>query len=327
MFRTELSPKPSNHKIQTGNRIISIGSCFADNIGQQLADHKFRVVRNPFGIIFNPLSIFELLEGALNGNPLPESSYLSRNGVYFNYKVHSELNGNSEKQLTSRITNQRNKLKKALSKSDTIIITLGTAWVYEEKKSHMLVANCHKTPTKQFDKRLLSTEDITSGFMVLKEQLQAQNPALNFILTVSPIRHIKDSFELNMVSKSILRMACHQICTHAPDVDYFPAYELMMDDLRDYRFYEKDMLHPNVVAKEYIWKKFMEVYFDESTSKFIAQWEEISAAMHHKAFQPKSEAHQKFLRNTLAKLEKLKSKVNVNKEVQQIKKQLTNQSK
>ena len=261
MFRTELSPKPSLHKIHAGNRLISIGSCFADNIGQQLADHKFKVIRNPFGIIFNPLSIFELLENAFNDNMFPESSYLIRDGIHFNYKVHSELNGNSQKQLTSKLNNQSNKLGKELHKSDAIIITLGTAWVYEEKKTQMLVANCHKTPAKQFNKRLLSTEEIVSGFMILKEQLQAKNPELKFILTVSPIRHIKDSFELNMVSKSVLRMASHQICTHAPDVDYFSAYEIMMDDLRDYRFYEKDMLHPNHVAKEYIWQKFMGVYF------------------------------------------------------------------
>lgn len=322
MFRTELSPKPSSHKIQLSSRLISIGSCFADNIGKKLSQHKFKIEQNPFGIIFNPLSIFELIEMSFNEERLPEDSYLVRDGVHFNYKVHSELHGKSQEHLESQINHQRNRLSKALQKSTTIIITLGTAWVYEEKKTHMLVANCHKTPSGQFNKRLLSSDEITSAFMLMKEQLQAQNPELKFILTVSPVRHIKDTLELNTVSKSILRLACHQISTYADDVDYFPAYELLMDDLRDYRFYEKDMLHPNDLAREYIWGKFMDVYFEKGTKQFIKSWGEIRSAMKHKAFHPESDAHQKFLRNTIQKLEQLKDQVKVDKELGKLRKQL-----
>ncbi|WP_323756116.1 GSCFA domain-containing protein [Roseivirga sp.] len=322
MFRTELSPKPSSNKIQLSTPLISIGSCFADNIGKKLSQHKFRIQKNPFGTIFNPLSIFELIEMALDEDRLPEDSYLVRDGIHFNYKVHSELYGKSHQQLESHINRQRNRLTKALGKPTTIIITLGTAWVYEEKKTQMLVANCHKTPAAQFNKRLLSSEEISSAFMLLKEQLQAQNPELKFILTVSPVRHIKDTLELNMVSKSILRMACHQVSTYADDVDYFPAYELLMDDLRDYRFYEKDMLHPNDLAQEYIWGKFMDVYFDKETKAFIKSWDEIRSAMKHKAFHPESDAHQKFLQKTIEKLEQLKGQVKVDKELTKLRSQL-----
>ncbi len=322
MFRTELNPKPSSHKIQLSNPLISIGSCFADNIGKKLSQHKFKVEYNPFGIIFNPLSIFELIEMALDETRLPEDSYLVRDGIHLNYKVHSELYGKSQEQLESNINHQRNRLTKVLKKPTTIIITLGTAWVYEEKKTQMLVANCHKTPASQFNKRLLSSEEISSAFMLLKEQLHAQNPELKFILTVSPIRHVKDTLESNMVSKSILRLACHQISTYADDVDYFPAYELLMDDLRDYRFYEKDMLHPNQLAQEYIWGKFMDVYFDKETKAFIKNWGEIRSAMKHKAFHPESDAHQKFLQKTIEKLEQLKGLVKVDKELTKLRKQL-----
>tara|TARA_R110000796_G_scaffold77584_2_gene173163 strand:- start:24916 stop:25896 length:981 start_codon:yes stop_codon:yes gene_type:complete len=322
MFRTELNPKTSSHKIQLSNPLISIGSCFADNIGKKLSQHKFKVEKNPFGVIFNPLSIFELIETAFNEERLSEDSYLVRDGIHFNYKVHSELHGKSQEQLELQINHKRNLLSKALRKSTTIIITLGTAWVYEEKKTQMLVANCHKMPSKQFNKKLLSSEEISSAFMLLKEQLHAENPDLKFILTVSPIRHVKDTLELNMVSKSILRLACHQISTYADDVDYFPAYELLMDDLRDYRFYEKDMLHPNQLAQEYIWGKFMDVYFDKETKAFIKSWGEIRSAMKHKAFHPESDAHQKFLQKTIEKLEQLKGMVKVDKELEKLRSQL-----
>ncbi|WP_339700014.1 GSCFA domain-containing protein [uncultured Roseivirga sp.] len=322
MFRTELNPKTSSHKIQLSNPLISIGSCFADNIGKKLSQHKFKVEKNPFGVIFNPLSIFELVETAFNEERLSEDSYLVRDGIHFNYKVHSELHGKSQEKLELQINHKRNLLSKALRKPTTIIITLGTAWVYEEKKTQMLVANCHKIPSKQFNKRLLSSEEVSSAFMLLKEQLHAENPDLKFILTVSPIRHVKDTLELNMVSKSILRLACHQISTYADDVDYFPAYELLMDDLRDYRFYEKDMLHPNQLAQEYIWGKFMDVYFDKETKAFIKNWSEIRSAMKHKAFHPESDAHQKFLQKTIEKLEQLKGLVKVDKELAKLRKQL-----
>lgn len=322
MFRTELNPKSSSHKIQLSTPLISIGSCFADNIGKKLSQHKFKIEQNPFGTIFNPLSIFELIEMALDEDRLPESSFLVRDGIHFNYKVHSEVYGKSQEHIESQINHQRNRLTKALRKSNTLMITFGTAWVYEEKKTQMLVANCHKTPAGQFNKRLLSPDEITNAFMVLKEQLQDRHPALKIILTVSPVRHVKDTLELNMVSKSILRLACHQISTYADEVDYFPAYELLMDDLRDYRFYEKDMLHPNDLAKEYIWGKFMDVYFDKETKAFIKSWDEIRSAMKHKAFHPKSDAHQKFLQKTIEKLEQLKGKVKVDKEIAKLRSQL-----
>lgn len=322
MFRTELKTKTSLHPIQSDHNIISLGSCFAEHIGTRLYDHKFNVQKNPFGIVFNPLSIFELVETAFYRSSFSESSFLERDGIHFNFKAHSELNAKSETELESKINTQRNRLKKALGRSNFIILTFGTAWVYEQKKTRMLVANCHKVPATEFNKRLLSTEEITSSFMALKELLQTKNPELKFILSVSPVRHIKDTIELNAVSKSVLRLACHHISQFTDDVSYFPAYEFMMDDLRDYRFYDRDMIHPNTIAIEYIWQKFQTAYFDNETQLFIKEWSEIKSALNHKPFHPQSAAHQKFLCHTIDRLEKLKDKVNVKKEIENLKAQL-----
>jgi hypothetical protein len=322
MFRTEVNPKPSQNQISIGDQLVTIGSCFAENMGKRLAQHKFKTLRNPFGTIFNPLSIFELLELAHQQNTLPATSFQEKAGLFFNYKVHSSLNGKSQGEIESNIYHQRNKLGAALQTAKQVIITFGTAWVYEEKKTKMLVANCHKVPASEFNKRLLSVEEIITGAMLTKEHLQSTNPDLKFILTVSPIRHIKDTHELNAVSKSVLRLACHHLSSMAHDIAYFPAYELMMDDLRDYRFYKKDMLHPNQQAQDYIWDKFRASYFDKNTNDFVNQWSEIRSAINHKAFQPESPAHQKFLMNTITKIEKHKELVNIEKELKKLKDQL-----
>uniref|UniRef100_UPI0040482B19 GSCFA domain-containing protein n=3 Tax=Roseivirga sp. TaxID=1964215 RepID=UPI0040482B19 len=322
MYRTTLDPKPSQNQIHIGDQLVSMGSCFAENMGKRLSQHKLKTLKNPFGTIFNPLSIFELIELAHQQNTLPVTSFQERDGLFFNYKVHSELNGKSQGEIESNIYHQRNRLGKALQKANHLILTFGTAWVYEEKKSKMLVANCHKVPASQFTKRLLSIEEIMSGFMLTKELLQITKPDLKFILTVSPVRHLKDTHELNAVSKSALRLACHHLSSLGEDIDYFPAYELMMDDLRDYRFYKKDMLHPNQQAQDYIWDKFQATYFDKKTQEFVKVWAEIRSAMNHKAFQPESKAHQQFLLNTIAKVEKHKELVDVEKELKRLKAQL-----
>ncbi|MFT6053718.1 MAG: lysophospholipase L1-like esterase [Roseivirga sp.] len=322
MFRTALNPRPSPNKIHIGEQLVSLGSCFAENMGKRLSQHKFKTIKNPFGTIFNPLSIFELLELAHQQGTLPTPSFQERNGLFFNYKVHSKLNGGSQGEIESNIYQQRNKLKKSLNRANHVILTFGTAWVYEEKKSKMLVANCHKVPPTQFNKRLLSVEEIIASFMSTKELLQGTNPGLKFILTVSPVRHLKETHELNAVSKSILRLACHHLSSFAENIEYFPAYELMMDDLRDYRFYKKDMLHPNEQAQDYIWEKFRATYFDKKTNDFVKEWAEVRSALNHRAFQPESDAHQKFLANTISRIQRLKELVNVNKELKKLNSQL-----
>jgi hypothetical protein len=192
---------------------------------------------------------------------------------------------------------------------DVLIITYGTAWVYELQSNHQLVNNCHKVPASQFIKKLLSATEIIQSFNTLVQTLKTIRPELRILVTVSPVRHSKDTFELNTVSKSILRLVCHELQQH---VDYFPAYEIMMDDLRDYRFYERDMLHPSAEARDYINQKFSDRYFTADTLKLIHTLNEIQKALAHKPFQVTSAAHQHFLKDTLRKLESIQQQVSGN---------------
>jgi hypothetical protein len=205
-----------------------------------------------------------------------------------------------------------------LASADVLLLTLGTAFVYRLKETGSVVANCHKAPAKLFSKELLSVEEVTAGIVSIYEMLKNIRPRLQVILTLSPVRHIKDGIPENQVSKSVLRVACHEASLRCAQLSYFPAYECMLDDLRDYRFYKKDMIHPSEVAEEYIWGKFVTAYLDEETSMFLKEWESISKALAHKPFQPKSAAHQIFLRKTRDKLIHLSRLVDVSSELQQV---------
>ncbi|HZI24957.1 MAG TPA: GSCFA domain-containing protein, partial [Chryseolinea sp.] len=209
-----------------------------------------------------------------------------------------------------------------LQETNWLLITYGTAWVYERNETNMIVANCHKMPQSMFTKTLMTEKKVLDLFDSMYRQLKSINPDINILLTVSPVRHIKDTLELNSVSKSLLRVACHTLVHAYRDVYYFPAYEIMMDDLRDYRFYKDDMIHPTQVAEQYIWQKFAAQYFDEELTAFLGKWKEIQLALAHKPFHPASSAHQQFVKEMLKKLEELKSVVDVDEEVAFLRKQL-----
>ncbi len=322
MFRTELSHIHATRKIQTSERLVSFGSCFAENIGQQLATYKFQIVHNPTGILFNPLSIYQQFTYTLNGERPDHESFLEHDGVYLNYEFHSQVHANSKNELEDRIDVLLTRLRSQLVQANHLILTFGTSWVHELKSNGKLVANCHKTSQSAFSKRLLSVKEIVDGFKSVKSILDGLNPDLHIILTVSPIRHTREGLANNNLSKSVLRLACHEIASTTNDADYFPAYELLVDDLRDYRFYEKDLIHPNELAKDYIWKKFGEAYFDDSTHHFCNEWESIRNDLNHKPFHPHSDSHQKFLKSVLSKLENLKDQVDVSDEIRKINEQM-----
>ncbi|MCI0750678.1 MAG: GSCFA domain-containing protein [Flammeovirgaceae bacterium] len=322
MFRTELNPSLSPHKISLSDSIVTVGSCFSDTIGLQLRDYKFNVQANPFGTIYNPLSIHKLLYLAIH-NELPAvHTYLKRDEISFNYDFHSEFSAPSQPELQKRIANTIGYVHHQLTHAQWILITYGTAWVYHRNDTGEVVANCHKIPASQFTKKLLSQESVVEDFKKLHETIKSVNPQAQVIITLSPVRHLKDTLELNAVSKSILRSAIHQIAQEFNSANYFPAYEILLDDLRDYRYYKSDLLHPSDVAEEYIWQKFMDCYFDEGTRKFISSWKQIRAALSHKPFHPQTASHQRFLKVTLKQVEELKSIVNVDEELQLIKSQL-----
>lgn len=320
MFRTEIEAQNSPVKINYKSKILTLGSCFSDSIGQRLQQSRFSTTVNPFGTIFNPLSIVELLELSLERNEVLEHATIKRDGYYLNYKFHSSFRARTKDTLHKRMEKALDEVSRQIKQANVIFITLGTAWVYEQQKSHMLVANCHKVPQKEFSKRLVATEEIVPAFFNLKEIINQHNPNVQFVLTVSPVRHTRDTLKLNAVSKSVLRTACYYMEDMAEDVHYFPAYEIMMDDLRDYRFYEKDLIHPNEQAIDYIWEKFIDTFIEDK--ELLGQWTKLKQALEHKPFNPKSGAHQKFLQKTLSQLKDLNGQIPLDQEIAQIKKQL-----
>jgi hypothetical protein len=323
-FRTIVRATPSKQKIQLKSGVFTIGSCFADAIGTRLAESKFSAIVNPFGTTYNPISIHKSILYAIN-NQLPEPhTYSIRDDIHVNFDFHSDFSALDKGALSHAITDVIGASHYFLKSAQYLLITYGTAWVYAKQESGEIVNNCHKLPQSNFLKRLLSEAEINGSFDALYTGLKKFNPSAKFILTVSPVRHIKDTLELNSVSKSILRTACHSITKNYADTEYFPAFEMMIDDLRDYRFYAADMLHPTEEAENYIWQNFAERYFDEATRQLIAEWTSIRASLNHKPFHPTSKAHQQFLRQTLKKLEGFSRIIDVQAEIAAVQAQLIN---
>ena len=322
MFRTPIEAFHSTHKIDHKSELLAIGSCFSENIGQKLKGNKFNIDINPYGTLFNPLSIFNVLEMGLTESLLPEHTIVKQSDVFLSHSLHSSIKAESAKALQEKVNDINKGVNKRLAKADYIIITFGTAWVYEMKKTDQLVANCHKVPQKQFNKRLLNVEEAVASFFDIKEQIEQINPKVKFILTVSPVRHTKDTLSLNSVSKSTLRLICHYLDEMTENVSHYPAYEIMMDDLRDYRFFEKDMIHPNEQAVDYIWEHFGNAFFTKQTQGLVKKWSKLQQAINHRPFNPESAGHQKFLQKTIQKLEAVKGNLPVSKEIEQLKQQL-----
>jgi len=323
-FRTELKVTPAGRPMDIKTCILTQGSCFADAIGDRLQAHKIRAAINPFGVIYNPESIHKVLGYSVFNEPLPEHTYLQQREVHLNYNFHSEFSALTKEELTSRLTNTIGSTHYFLKDAEWLVLTYGTAWVYHRNETGEIVANCHKLPASTFTKKLMTVDAVLTSFKDLFYQLKKFNPGIKIILTVSPVRHIRDTLEHNSVSKAVLRLACDQISSQYDDVEYFPAYEMMIDDLRDYRFYKADMIHPTTEAEDYIWEKFMERYFSAKLKEFVKEWKVVSSALNHKPFHAQTSAHQQFLKDTLRKLEDLKTVVDVEKEINVVKQQINN---
>jgi hypothetical protein len=321
-YRTLVRITPSSYKITLRDQFLTIGSCFSDAIGARLLSNKFSGSVNPFGTIYNPVSMHRILISSAQNSSPSAGSYCKNDDVHFNYHVHSSFADFERTQLERKISDEIARVHSHLKKSRWLLITYGTAWVYTLKESGEIVANCHKQPSGLFDKSLLTVNEVVRSFDEMYKELRAFGSSAKILLTVSPVRHIRDTLPLNAVSKSVLRIACHALAEKYPDVEYFPAYEIIMDDLRDYRFYKSDMIHPTEQAEDYIWKKFTETYMDKTTSEFIQQWQSVSLALRHRPFHPQSARHQIFLRQTLHKLEELKDMADVDAEIRLVQAQL-----
>ena len=290
---------------------MSIGSCFAENMAKKFDYFKFENIVNPFGIIFNPFSIEKIVSRIVNQEKFTEIDIFFHNDCWHCYDVHSQLSSPNKEEFLKNLNQILEKTKNQIFELSLCIITYGTSWVYRNKNSDKIVANCHKVPQNQFDKELLSVEIIEKSIQNAILLIQKINPKCHFIFTISPVRHIKDGFVENQISKAHLISAIHTLLKVPPlgaEGDYFPSYEIMMDELRDYRFYADDMLHPSQAAIDYIWIKFFENYVDEKEFALMNEICEIQRALHHKPFNKSSESHQKFLNNLNKKINTLASK-------------------
>jgi hypothetical protein len=321
-FRTDVRISASRNTITHKTAVFTAGSCFADAIGNRLLTFKFPGLVNPFGVSYNPLSIHKTIIAGLKNEQVLDDGIVCNNHIYNHLDYHSCFGQSDKDTLLSTIKKVTGEAHEFLRSAKFAMITYGTSWVYVHKKTGSLVSNCHKIPAAEFERRLLSPAEIVESFAQLHKVASSLNPNLRFILTLSPVRHVRDTLELNSVSKSILRLSIHNIVERFGDVDYFPAYEIMMDDLRDYRFYKADMIHPTEVAEDYIWQKFIEKYMDSTTSALINEWQGIIAAMRHKPFHPSSDSHQQFLKATIDKIEKMKNNLDVTSELESLRSQL-----
>ena len=317
-FRTTFQIPESQFKINHQQKLLTIGSCFSDEIGNRLVDLKFDGLINPFGVIFNAHSIQNLIERSLHQHYYTTQDVHQNGEQFFCFDVHSSFNALTKELVLEQLNQTITAVHQQLKMCDVLILTLGTSWVYQHKQTHQIVANCHKVEAKQFDKILLSTTENFKALDLIVFELIKLNPKIKIITTVSPVRHIKDGMIENNVSKARLIDALYQINQKYKQVDYFPSYELVMDDLRDYRFFKSDLIHPSNQAVEYIWEKFEVTYFDPNTQQINQKINKIISALQHRPFNEISLSHQKFLRKTLAWITDLDNDVQLNFEAEKL---------
>ena len=303
-FRLEFTPKPFDLKINHQQNLLLVGSCFTEQIGTKLANHKFAVLDNPNGILFNPSSIANSISSYINHRQYTETDLFYQNECWNSWQHHSRFSHPDKKICLSAINESQSKANVFLKNADWLLITLGSAFVYELDNKEV-VANCHKVPTDKFSKRLLAADEIFADLQKMIEKAVAFNPQLKIIFTISPVRHLRDGFVENNLSKATLIQTVHQLTEKNNNCFYFPAYELIIDDLRDYRFFAEDMVHPNYAATNYVWEKFIATCIDEPSLQLMKEIAIIVAAKNHKPFNPTSEQHKKFLQTNLEKVKKL----------------------
>ncbi|MDO6675356.1 GSCFA domain-containing protein [Tenacibaculum sp. 1_MG-2023] len=297
--------KQKHNQINYQSKLLLLGSCFSENIGNILNYYKFQSKQNPFGILFHPKAIENLITKTLNKEEYTDKDIFFHNERWHSFEAHSSLSTSDKDELLNNLNSLIQQTFQQLRNATHLIITLGTAWVYREITSDILVANCHKIPQKKFSKELLTVEEISESMKAINSLVKSINKNITIIYTVSPVRHLKDGFIENQRSKAHLLSAIHQVVEPRNNFYYFPSYEIMMDELRDYRFYNEDMIHPNKTAINYIWEKFKEVWITEKSNQTMQEIETIQRGLNHKPFNPSSEAHQSFLKKLQQKKETL----------------------
>lgn len=324
-FRTKVELPVKGPKLQHADKLMIWGSCFSEHIGNLLTENKFTCDVNPFGVLYNPMSIAASIQCLLKKTLYSPKDLQHTEETWYSLMHHSSFSASSPDECLEKINDRICKGHENLLQADWILITWGSSFVYTWKENGEIVGNCHKLPTRLFERRMVSVEEITTTYIPLLQQLHTLRPHLQCLFTVSPIRHLKDGLHGNQLSKANLLLAADKICQELDFCHYFPSYEIMMDELRDYRFYADDMMHPSPLAIEYIWECFSNCYFTPSTLSFLKEWDKIRRGLAHRPFNPETEAYQTFLSQILLKLEELKEKLpylDVQKEIKSCQAQL-----
>jgi len=305
-FRLEFSPKSFSQKINHRHSLLLVGSCFTENIGTKLKQLKFPVLENPNGILFNPVSIAKSVQSYIQNKQYTDADLFYQNECWNSWEHHTRFS-HPQKEVCLQMINQSQQTANTFLKhANWLLVTVGSAFVYE-LENREVVANCHKVPTDKFNKRLLSIDEIKASLHAMLADVFVFNPHVKIIFTISPVRHLRDGFVENNRSKAALIQAIHQLTDADERLFYFPAYELVIDDLRDYRFYAEDMVHPNYAATNYVWDKFIATCIDEASQSLMKEINVINAAKNHKPFNPGSEQHKKFLQTNLEKIQQLQT--------------------
>lgn len=317
-FRTPVEWHGESEEIKYSDHVLLMGSCFAENVGGLLLENKFSCDVNPFGILYNPLSIAKALRQMLDGKVYTMDDLFDSGGQWHSWMHHSSFSSTDADECLNRINSRLEKAASALPRTSWLIMTWGTAFVYE--KDSEVVGNCHKQPDRFFTRRLLDVDTICGEWNDALREAKQRFPGLKVMLSVSPIRHLKDGLHGNQISKSVLLLAIDRLCRELDFCHYFPSYEIVMDELRDYRFYAEDMLHPSPLAVKYIWECFCSTYMSKDTQRVMKEWADIQKGLAHRPFNPDSDAYRRFLSQIVLKIEELKEKFpyfEVQKELEQ----------
>ena len=293
-LQTQLNIPQEQPKIDYSSSVLLLGSCFSENMGEKFAYYQFQQLQNPLGILFHPFAIEKFLQRVVQQEEFTGKAIFQYQEIYSCFEAHSRMNALSEDEILKNLNSALEETFLFLKKASHVMITLGTSWIYKHVDQNEYVANCHKIPQKNFTKELSSVAELEKSIQTSVEYIRQLNPDCQFVFTVSPIRHAKDGLVESTRSKSHLITAIHQVLEGENGLKYFPSYELMMDELRDYRFYASDLLHPNQIAVNYIWERFQETWLAVETLPVMKQVEQIRQGLSHRPFNPNSTAHQKF---------------------------------
>lgn len=302
-FRTQVPIHSKEPKLDHSSKVLLLGSCFVENIGKKLDHFKFQHLLNPFGILFHPAAIHDFLKNVRAEKRFLEEDIFYHQETWHYFGAHSELNSGEKSKILLTLNSAVTETKEFIETATHVVITPGTAWAYRFNETGEVVANCHKVPQKNFSKELLEVkEDLLNCVKIIKEL----NPSAEIVFTVSPVRHLKDGTVENQRSKAKLIDGVHEVLAQTKNIHYFPSYEIIMDELRDYRFYAEDMLHPSSIAVDYIWEKFVNSWFSAEAAQVMKRIDGIQKGLSHRPFNETSKAHQQFkksLQNRIRELE------------------------